>query len=57
MKRRMLLLALASLPLAACGRKSRPVPPEGAVYPRTYPDIDAPEEKKPGRPKPETETP
>ena len=57
MKRRLLLLALATLPLAACGRKGRPIPPENATYPRTYPDIDAPAEKKSGTTKPETENP
>ncbi len=31
-----LILALA-VPLAACGRKGAPVPPEGSEYPRKYP--------------------
>ena len=28
--------------LSACGRKAPPVGPEGAVYKRTYPDIQTP---------------
>ena len=39
-RRRLLGLLAAGLgvgALAACGRKGRPVEPEDAVYPRTYP--------------------
>ncbi|MBR9972308.1 hypothetical protein [Magnetospirillum sulfuroxidans] len=57
MKRRMLLLAMMTAPLAACGRKSRPLPPEGATYPRQYPNVDFPEDKNAGKPKSETENP
>ena len=57
MKRRMLLLALATAPLAACGRKGRPVPPDGATYPRKYPEITFPEDANTGKKTPETETP
>ena len=37
--RRLALVALALLPLAACGRRGKPEPPADAdpAYPRTYP--------------------
>ncbi len=37
--RRWALLAFALLPLAACGRRGRPEPPDTAdpAFPRTYP--------------------
>jgi hypothetical protein len=40
MTRRALLIGMMAAllaPLAACGRKSLPRPPEGATYPRQYP--------------------
>ena len=40
MTRRLLILALVlalAAPLAACGRKGAPMPPEGSEYPRKYP--------------------
>jgi hypothetical protein len=40
MRRRVLLIGMMAAllaPLAACGRKSSPRPPEGATYPRQYP--------------------
>ncbi len=46
MTRRGLLLAAglcAGLSLAACGRKGAPHSPEGAFYPRHYPDIKFPD--------------
>ncbi|MBI5162412.1 MAG: hypothetical protein HY985_00765 [Magnetospirillum sp.] len=42
MIRRLTILALVvalAVPLAACGRKGRPIAPENSVYPRTYPPI------------------
>lgn len=57
MKRRILLLAALTAPLAACGRKGRPIPPEGATYPRKYPDITFPRDERDGEEKPETENP
>lgn len=43
-----LILALAGQ-VAACGRKGKLKAPDGAAYPRTYPDITFPgEEKKTG---------
>lgn len=57
MKRRILLLAALTAPLAACGRKGRPIPPDGATYPRKYPDITFPQDEKAGQEKPETENP
>jgi hypothetical protein len=51
MERRILLIGLASaalLPLAACGRRSSPKPPEGSTYPREYPTGRA--VAKPGAP-------
>lgn len=50
-------MALAAAPLAACGRKSRPLPPEGATYPRKYPEVTFPEDEQTGRLRPQTETP
>lgn len=57
MKRRILILALTAAALAACGRKSRPIAPEGATYPRQYPDITFPDGDDAGKAKPRTETP
>ncbi len=40
MLRRLLILALVvalATPLAACGSKAAPAPPEGSEYPRKYP--------------------
>ena len=50
-------MALAAAPLAACGRKGRPLPPEGATYPRRYPEVTFPEDDKAGGKTPETENP
>ena len=37
-RRRFLLLLLGlTLPVAACGRKGKPVPPPESKYPRKYP--------------------
>ena len=36
----LLLLALLTPGLGGCGRKGPPEPPEGATYPRQYPDPD-----------------
>lgn len=46
------VVVAVALPLAACGRKGRPVPPEDAVYPRMYPHIELPDQKGP-TPEPE----
>ncbi len=54
MKRRMLLMALVAAPLAACGRKSRPLPPEGSTYPRRYPEVTFPEDPEAADKQPET---
>lgn len=55
MNRRAVILAvLAALPLAACGRRGKPIPPEGAVYPRHYPKIEFPDEQQAPAPEPET---
>lgn len=48
-------MALAAAPLAACGRKGRPIPPEGATYPRQYPNVTFPEDPQSGEKPPETE--
>ncbi|MBI2241624.1 MAG: hypothetical protein HYU59_12575 [Magnetospirillum gryphiswaldense] len=55
MKRRMLLMILAAAPLAACGRKSRPLPPEGATYPRQYPNVTFPDSPESAEKQPETQ--
>ena len=34
-----LVATLASLALAGCARKAAPTAPQGAFYPRTYPEI------------------
>lgn len=44
--RRPMLVALALLaifPLSGCGRKGLPIPPEGATFPRTYPEVTFPD--------------
>ena len=51
------MLAMVTAPLAACGRKNRPVPPEGATYPRKYPNVDFPDDENAGTDKPEAEKP
>lgn len=46
MLRKVMMAALAvavALPLASCGRKGLPIPPEDAVYPRPYPSIEHPD--------------
>lgn len=35
------MMAVVAVSLTACGRKGRPIPPEGTVN-RTYPDIQFP---------------
>ncbi|MGE5546697.1 MAG: LPS translocon maturation chaperone LptM [Solirubrobacterales bacterium] len=55
MIRTLTLLALVlslSLSLAACGRKGKPIPPEGSIYPRHYPNVTFPEG---GQPMPDVE--
>jgi predicted small lipoprotein YifL len=39
----MILVAAMAAPLAGCGRKGKPLPPEGSAYPRNYPEITFPE--------------
>lgn len=44
--RKVMMAALAvamALPLASCGRRGLPIPPEDATYPRTYPRIEFPD--------------
>jgi hypothetical protein len=56
MTRRALLIGMMVAlvaPLAACGRKSSPRPPEGATYPRQYPAPRA--DTTPGTPSPRDE--
>lgn len=48
-------MALAAAPLAACGRKTRPLPPEGATYPRKYPNVTFPEDPESAEKQPETQ--
>lgn len=38
----LVLVAAMAVSLSACGRKGRPIPPEGSTYPRNYPDITFP---------------
>jgi predicted small lipoprotein YifL len=42
------MMAVVVTSLSACGRKGRPIPPEGAVT-RQYPDIQFPEQQAPAR--------
>ena len=35
----LIVIAVVAVSLSACGRKGKPIPPEGATYPRQYPDI------------------
>lgn len=37
------LVAAMAFSLTACGRKGRPIPPEGSSYPHTYPNIQFPD--------------
>jgi hypothetical protein len=58
MERRTLLIGLIAAllaPLAACGRRSSPKPPEGSTYPRDYPTGRA--VKKPGEEQEEEDAP
>jgi len=32
-----LMIVCMAMPLAACGKKAPPTPPEGSTYPRQYP--------------------
>jgi hypothetical protein len=54
MNRRALLAALAAAviaaPLAACGRRGALILPEDSTFPRHYPHVRFPAEKKPNRP-------
>lgn len=48
--------AVAAGGLAACGRKNRPEPPEGADYPHQYPYVPPAERtESPAAPAPKTE--
>lgn len=40
----LMLVAAMAVPLAGCGRKGKPIPPEGSTYPRAYPDITFPKD-------------
>jgi len=40
----LVLVAAMAVSLSACGRKGRPIPPEGATYPRTYPNVTFPDD-------------
>lgn len=35
----LIVIAAVAVSLSACGRKGKPIPPEGSSYPRQYPDI------------------
>ncbi len=43
------LVAALAVSVSACGRKGRPIPPEGATYPQTYPKVTFPEEPAEGQ--------
>jgi predicted small lipoprotein YifL len=44
------VMAALAVSLSACGRKSRPLEPEGSSYPRRYPEVSFPEQQKPASP-------
>jgi predicted small lipoprotein YifL len=43
------LVAALAVSVSACGRKGRPIPPEGATYPRSYPEVTFPAEPAEGQ--------
>lgn len=38
----LVLIAAMAVGLSACGRKGKPIAPEGSAYPHHYPDISFP---------------
>ncbi|MGE5515607.1 MAG: LPS translocon maturation chaperone LptM [Bacteroidota bacterium] len=52
----LILVAAMAVSLSACGRKGKPIPPEGSTYPRTYPDVEFPQQPNDGRSGSETQT-
>lgn len=40
----LIVMAALAATLSACGRRGKPIPPDGA-YTRTYPDIQFPEDR------------
>lgn len=57
MRRLMTLVVIAAMAasLSACGRKGKPIPPEGSTYPRQYPDIQFPQQPQAERSGSETQ--
>ena len=45
----LVVIAVVALGLSACGRKGKPIPPEGSTYPRQYPNIEFPPQPDQGR--------
>lgn len=40
----LVIIAAMAVGLSACGRKGKPIAPEGTTYPRHYPDIQFPQQ-------------
>lgn len=38
----LVLVTAVALSLSACGRKGKPIAPEGSTYPRQYPQVEFP---------------
>lgn len=53
----LVVIAAVGLSLSACGRKGKPIPPEGSVYPRTYPNIEYPPGPAGQEPQPQSQPP
>lgn len=51
----LILIAAVAVSLSACGRKGKPIPPEGSTYPRQYPDIQFPQQPEQERSGSETQ--
>ncbi|MGE5476299.1 MAG: LPS translocon maturation chaperone LptM [Bacteroidales bacterium] len=45
----LVVIAAMALSLSACGRKGKPIPPDGSTYPRPYPNVEFPQQPPQGR--------
>lgn len=45
----LILVAAMAVSLSACGRKGKPIPPEGSAFPRHYPSMEFPQRPSEGQ--------